>query len=278
MRLVGVALAGPALGARRRAPARRGPATGWLGKRENSSSSVPFSPSALEVADDERAAARRRPAARAEGDDPVTGEGVADVLGGPEHRAAQRVIAERGLVDQVLGHHRGLVVGARDLLDDHAALAVELVGIDPRPTDEVGQQIGRLQCALRARGDVEGHQIVAGVRVEHGSDALRSLVDVAVGGVLLAALEHEVLEEVGHPVLLRALGASTRVEGDENRHRARAVDRDPVERKSVCERRLRDRWHRMSTVAPGRPNVRGREGQNRRKSPVDSGPSPPRRA
>ena len=184
------------------------------------------------------------------------------MLGGPEHRAAQRVVAERGLVDQVLGHHRGLVVGAGDFLHHHAALAVELGGVDTRPADEVGEQIGRLQGALRARGDVERHQIVAGVGVQHGSDALRGLVDVAVGRVLLAALEDEVLEEVGHPVLLRALGPRTRVEGDENRHRARAVDRDPVERKSVCERRLRDRWHRMSTVAPGRPNVRGRSAAN----------------
>ena len=102
-----------------------------------------------EIADHERSAARRRPAARAERDDSVARERVADVLGGAEHGAAERVIAERRLVDQVLGHHRRLVVGACDLLDDDAALAVELLGVEPWASDEVGQQVGRL--AARAR-------------------------------------------------------------------------------------------------------------------------------
>ena len=66
------------------------------------------------------------------------------MVGGPEHGAAERVVAEGGAVDQVLGHHRRLVVGAGDLLDDDAALAVELVGVDPRPADEVRQQVDRL--------------------------------------------------------------------------------------------------------------------------------------
>ena len=151
-----------------------------------------------------------RPAAVAERDDPLARERVADVLGGPEHRAAERVVAERRLVDQVLGHHRGLVVGARDLLHDHAALAVELVGVDPRAADEVRQQVGRLERLARARGDVERDQVVAGVGVEDRADPLGGLVDVPVGRVLLAALEHEVLEEMGHPVLVLALGTGAR--------------------------------------------------------------------
>ena len=126
------------------ARARTGPGSGWVGKRVNSSSTAPFSRQPLEVADEERAAAVGRPAAVAEGDDALAGERVADVLGRSEHRAAQRVIAERRLVDQVLGHHRRLVVGARDLLHDHAALAIELVAIDPRAADEVGEQVGGL--------------------------------------------------------------------------------------------------------------------------------------
>ena len=141
-----------------------------------------------------------------------------------EHRPAERVLAERGLVDQVLGDRRGLIVGARDLLDDDAALTVELGRVDPRPPDEVGQQIGRLGRALGADGDVERDEVVARVRVEHGADPLGGLVDVSVGGVLLAALEHEVLEEVGHPVLLGALGAGARVERDQQRHRAGPLD------------------------------------------------------
>ena len=55
-----------------------------------------------QVADDERAAARAGPATLAKGDDVVAREG-AQVLLGAQHRAAERVVAERGLVDQVLG-------------------------------------------------------------------------------------------------------------------------------------------------------------------------------
>ena len=74
------------------------------------------------------------------------------MLGRAEHRPAERVIAEHRLVDQVLGHHRGLIVGAGDLLDDDAALSIHLLGVDSRPGDEVGQQVGGLERALgRAR-------------------------------------------------------------------------------------------------------------------------------
>jgi hypothetical protein len=59
------------------------------------------------------------------------------------------VIAERRLVDQVLGDHRRLVVRAVDLLDHDAALAVELLGVEARAPDEVGQQVDRLQPRAR---------------------------------------------------------------------------------------------------------------------------------
>ena len=68
---------------------------------------------------------------------------------GAEHRPAERVLAEHRLVDQVLGDRRRLVVGARDLLHHDAALAVELLAVDPGPADEVGQQVGGLQRPLR---------------------------------------------------------------------------------------------------------------------------------
>ncbi len=104
----------------------------------------------LEVAREEGAAARARPAALAEGDDALARE-AAQVLLGAEHRASERVIAEGGAVDQVLGDHRGLVEGAVDLLDDDAALAVELLGVDTGPSDEVAEQVDRGGPALSAR-------------------------------------------------------------------------------------------------------------------------------
>ena len=98
---------------------------------------------------------------------------------------------------------------------------------------EVREQVDRRRCALGAHGDVEGDEVVAGVGVEHAAEALGGLVDLAVGGVLLSALEHQMLEEMRHPVLLGRLVAGARVERDEHRQRARAgqlhaVDRQPI--------------------------------------------------
>ncbi len=131
----------------------------------------------LEVADEKGAAVGARPAALAEGDDALARE-AAQVLLRAEHGPPERVIAEGGFVDQVLGDHRGLVEGAVDLLDHDAALAVELLGVDLRPPDEVAQQVDRSGRALGAHGDVEGDDVVAGVGVEHTAEALGGLVDV----------------------------------------------------------------------------------------------------
>ena len=186
----------------------------------------------LEVADEERAAAAPRPAALAERDDLLARE-RAQVLLRAEHGSPERMLAEGGAVDQVLGDDRRLVVGAVDLLDDDPALAVELVGVELRPADEVAQQVDRLGRGLGADGDVEGDQVVARVGVQHAAEPLGGLVDVLVGGVLLAALEDQMLEEVSHPVLLGALRARARVERHEHRQRAGARQRDAVDRQPV---------------------------------------------
>ena len=68
---------------------------------------------------------------------------------------------------------------------------------------------------------------MARIRVEHAPDPLGRLVHVAVVRVLLAAIEHEMLEKMRHPVLLGALGARAGVERDQQRQRARALDGDP---------------------------------------------------
>ena len=135
------------------------------------------------------------------------------------------MLTESGLVDQILGDGGGLVVCPVDLLDHHATLAVELLRIDPRARHEVAQQVDRLLSRLGSHGDVEGDEVVAGVRVEHTADLLSGLVDVPVRGVLLAALEDQMLQEMGHPVLLRTLGAGAGVKGKQHRQRARAGQR-----------------------------------------------------
>ena len=195
-----------------------------------------------EVADQEGAAARARPLAAAEGDDGVAGEAL-DVLGRAEHGPAEGVLAEGRAVDQVLGHDGRLVVGAGDLLHDDAALPVELLGVDLRAADEVGQQVERLGDDLGAAGDVEGDDVVGRVGVEHGAHLLGRLVDLAVVVVALAALEHQVLEEMGHAVLLGALGAGAGLEGHERCHGAGSGQLDAVQREPVGKARGVDCGH-----------------------------------
>ena len=84
-----------------------------------------------------------------------------------------------------------------------------------RPTKSVSRSIAS-GGDLGAAGDVERDEIVRRVGVQHRAHRLRGLVDLAVVVVLLAALEHEMLQEMGHPVLLGALGARAGVERDEH--------------------------------------------------------------
>jgi hypothetical protein len=51
------------------------------------------------------------------------------------------------------------------------------------------------------------------------------------------------LEEMGHAVLLGALGSRACIERDKDRYRARTFDCDPVERHAGVKRGRRDRRH-----------------------------------
>ena len=187
----------------------------------------------IEVADQERATARTHPLAPPEGQDPVARERP-QMVRGPEHGPAEGMLAEGRAVDQVLGQHRRLVLRACDLLDDDAALTVELLGVDLRATHEVRQQIERLGGDLGAEGDVERDQIVRRVGVQHRAHRLRGLIDLAVVVELLAALEHEMLQEMGHPVLLRAFRARAGVERDQ-RGRGPRGELHAVQRQAIWQ-------------------------------------------
>jgi hypothetical protein len=113
----------------------------------------------VDVAHDERTAARARPAALAKGDDGVARERTQMILG-TEDRAPEGVVAEVRAVDELLGDGRGLVLVALDLLDDDAALLVQLGLVELRTPHEVGEQVHGLHRRLGADRDVEGDQVV----------------------------------------------------------------------------------------------------------------------
>src|SRR5438132_7707133 len=130
MRLVGVALADQHAWAERRCGIVRR-RLGLAAKAREQLIELTILWQRIEVANGKCGATGGRPAARAKSEDALTRKGVADVLRWAEHRPAEGVIPEHRLVDQVLRDRRGLVIGARDLLDDDTALAVELLAVDP---------------------------------------------------------------------------------------------------------------------------------------------------
>ena len=192
------------------------------------------------------------------------------------------MVAEGCLVDQVLGHHCGLIVGSSDLLHHHTALAVELVRVDPRSRDEVRQEVRGLEPAFGPRGDVERDEIVTGVRVQDRADALCRAVHITVRGELLAALEHEMLQKMGHPILLGALGSRTRIERDQDRHRAGGRDRDAVQGNAG---RQSDRYPARDSWPPPPPGTspagvpelaRGHRARQHSPAGTPGQPTPPR--
>ena len=241
-----------------------------------------------EVAREERPAARRAPLALAEIEDRLAGERP-QVLRRAEHRPAERVLAVGRLVEQPVRHVGRLVVGARDLLYHHAALTIELVGVDARSADEVRQQVDRGHGGLRAARDVERNHVVRRVRVELRAHPLGRLVHVAIRGIGLAALEDEVLEEVRHAVLLRALGPRAGIERDERGEGAGPGHGQPDQRQPVVERGGGDRDHPLRAYRRAQPYRRGnigpwqhvdfpRSGRSRSSSPSSSPHRPrPRR-
>ncbi len=172
------------------------------------------------------------------------------MLLGAEDRATERMVAEHRAVDEDVRQVCGLVVGAGDLLNHDAALLLQLVGVEPRPADEVGEEVDRLDDPVGPDDDEEGDDVVAREGVHARTQDLGGGVDVAVGRMVLSALEDHVLEEMRHPALLGALDPRAGVEGDDRRDRARAVDADAEEWQPVGERGLLQRRDE-STLAAG---------------------------
>ena len=137
------------------------------------------------------------------------------MLLGAEDRAAEWMVAEHRAVDEDVRQVRGLVVGAGDLLNHDAALLLQLVGLEARPADEVGQEVDRLDDPVGPDDDEEGDDVVAREGVHPRTQDLGGGVDVAVGRMVLPALEDHVLEEMRDPVFLRALDPRAGVEGDD---------------------------------------------------------------
>ena len=96
---------------------------------------------------------------------------------------AERRVAEEALVEDVVDVLAGVVAVGADLLHDDVALAVDVLGAQQRPDDQLRQDVeGAVRLAPRKARPVDGRLAVGG-RVGGAADALDGLRDGLGGGV-----------------------------------------------------------------------------------------------
>ena len=125
--------------------------------------------------------------------------------------ATERPVAEHRRLEQDLAVLGRVVEVRADLLDDDRALALDVGRLEPRPDDELADDVHRaLGLAQRDAHPVDRRFAVGG-GVERPADALDRLADGARRRVGGRALERDVLHEMGDADLARApRGASRR--------------------------------------------------------------------
>jgi len=101
------------------------------------------------------------------------------------------------------------VLGRADLLDDDVLLADELLGVEGRIGQDVGQDVERQRHVGAQHPGVVGGGLDAGRGVEVAADRLDLLGDLA-GGAPRRALERHVLEQMRDAVLVTMLVAAAR--------------------------------------------------------------------
>src|SRR3546814_2449618 len=98
----------------------------------------------------------------------------------------------------------GCVVGLADLLQDHRALALQLLLKKGRALQDVGNDVEGERRVLGQHLGIEGGVLAAGVGVDLPADRLDLLGD-GLRAAPLGALEHHVLEQMRDAVQLRRL-------------------------------------------------------------------------
>ena len=180
----------------------------------------------------------------------------------------------------------GVSFGLADFLQDHGALAVELVRVEGRVLQDVGENVERERHVLLQHLRVIGGALARGIGVEMAADRLDLLGDRA-GAAPLGALEGHVLEEMRDAVDLGRLVAGADIDPDAERDGVDGVDavggdpqavRQGGERGRSCRPRLgraRRAWartkprHRADIVRQAR-SIRSRR-SNRSASAGGSG-------
>ena len=172
-------------------------------------------------------------------------------------RAAHRLLAADDVPAERLVAVEQLFVDAADevarrvevhvhLLDDHALLALDLLGVEARVAQHVDDHVERDVAMLGRALDVVGGVLLAGERVELAADRVDLARDVARARPPLRPLEEHVLGEVRDAVRVRRLVARAGGEHDHAGDRLRLRHRRRQHAQAVVEHVVLERAHSPS--------------------------------
>ena len=117
----------------------------------------------------------------------------------PEDGHAQGVPLPEMLLEDVVDVLVGRVLHHADLLEDDGFLLVDVIEVEQRVDEDVGQQVDGQREVVVGHLDVERRQLLAGEGVHHAPDGIDVGGDVK-GRPPGRPLEEHVLDEVGRPV------------------------------------------------------------------------------
>ena len=139
-------------------------------------------------------------------------------FGRPEDGPANGLGRERRLLQKLVDELIRAVARSRDLLQDHFALALQLVFRVERRLQDVGKNIEREANILFQHAGIVGRGFEAGRRIEFAADRLDLFRD-GNGRAPCGALERHVLEEMRDAVLVRRFVACPGTNPDPERNR-----------------------------------------------------------
>ncbi len=209
-----------------------------------------------------RRAVRRPPevADRRRGQGPDAGLVAADL-------AAERAVPEHRLLEQDLGVLGRVVEVRADLLDDHRALAVDLVVGEARPDDQLAEDVHRPRRLAPRDADPVDRRLAVGGRVERAADALDRLAR-SPGSTGYAVVPLNVMcsmkwaTPASSGVSRREPARTYAAMETERAPGSRALmTRGPVGQRGPFEHR--GRWYRKRSATPARPAPTERAGRCR---------------
>ena len=166
-----------------------------------------------------------------------------------DHVPAERLVAVEMTLPDVADVAPRRVGVHVHLLDDHALLAVDLVGVEARVAEHVDEHVERDVARLGRALHVVAGELLAREGVELPTDRVDLGRDVPRRRPPLRALEEHVLGEVGDPALLAPLVARAGCEHHEARDGLGVVHRRGQHAGAVGQRRTLEGRH--GAMLPG---------------------------